>query len=79
MITIKKESEIELLRQGGKILGQIMKQLLGEVKPGVTTGHLEKMADFLIAEAGGRPSFKGFKQNQSDPAFPSALCASINN
>lgn len=79
MITIKKENEIELLRQGGKILGQIMKQLTQEVKPGVTTGHLEKMADFLIREAGGRPSFKGFKQDQSDQPFPTALCACINN
>ncbi|MDO8667599.1 MAG: type I methionyl aminopeptidase [bacterium] len=79
MITIKKVDEIELIRQGGKILGQIMKKLISEVKPGVTTGHLEKLADFLIIEAGGRPSFKGFKQSAGDRPFPTALCASINN
>ena len=79
MITIKQKNEIELLRQGGHILGQIMKQLLSEIKPGVTTGHLEKMADFLIKEAGGRPAFKGFKQDKDDDPFPTVLCASINN
>jgi methionyl aminopeptidase len=79
MITIKQENEIELLRQGGQILGQIMKQLISEVKPGVTTGHLEEMANFLIGQAGGRPSFRGFKQAKSDQPFPTALCACINN
>jgi methionyl aminopeptidase len=78
MITIKKDNEIPLLRQGGKILGQIMKKLIAEVKPGVTTGHLEQMADFLIKKAGGRPSFKGFKPDKDDQPFPTVLCACIN-
>jgi len=79
MITIKKNNEIEVLRQGGKILGQILKQLMAEVKPGVTTGHLEQMADFLIKKAGGRPSFKGFKSDKDDKPYPTALCACIND
>ncbi|MDD4271532.1 MAG: type I methionyl aminopeptidase [Patescibacteria group bacterium] len=79
MITIKKDNEIELLRQGGKILGQILKQLAAEVKPGVTTGHLEQMADFLIKKAGGRPAFKGFKSDADDKPYPTALCACIND
>jgi len=79
MITIKKDNEIELLRQGGKILGSILKQLIAEVRPGVTTGHLEQMADFLIKKAGGRPSFKGFKSDKDDKPYPTALCACINN
>jgi methionyl aminopeptidase len=79
MITIKKDNEIDLLRQGGHILGQIMKQLLLEVKPGATTGHLEEMANLLIERADGRPSFKNFKQEESDLPFPTALCTCINN
>jgi len=79
MITIKKDNEIELLRQGGKILGQILKQLIVEVKPGVTTGHLEQMANFLIKKAGGRPSFKGFKSDKDDKTYPTALCVCIND
>ena len=79
MITIKKDNEIELLRQGGKILGQILKQLIAEIKPGATTGHLEQMADFLIKTAGGRPSFKGFKSDKDDKPYPTVLCTCVNN
>lgn len=79
MITIKKDKEIELLRQGGKILARILKQLLAEVKPGATTGHLEQMADFLIKQVGGRPAFKGFKSAKNDKPYPTVLCACINN
>jgi len=79
MITIKKDNEIELLRQGGKILGQILKQLIAEVRPGVTTGHLEQMANFLIKKSGGRPSFKGFKSDEGDKPYPTALCACVND
>ncbi len=79
MITIKKENEIVLLRQGGKILGQILKQLISEVSPGVTTGHLEQMADFLIKKSGGRPSFKGFKSDKDDKPYPTTLCTCIND
>jgi methionyl aminopeptidase len=79
MISIKNENEIELLRQGGKILGQVMKKLLKEIKPGATTGHLEEMACFLIERAAGRPSFKGYRADNKDKPFPTALCACIND
>ncbi|MDD4901321.1 MAG: type I methionyl aminopeptidase [Patescibacteria group bacterium] len=79
MITIKKPEEIELLRQGGKILGQVMKALIAEVKPGVTTGHLEEMADFLIRQAQGRPSFKGYQSGEEDRPYPTILCTCIND
>ncbi len=79
MIIIKNEKQIELMRRGGEILGQIFKKIILEVKPGVTTGHLEEMADFLISEAGGRASFKGYKTKDDLMAFPTALCTSIND
>jgi len=79
MITIKNDKEIVILRQGGRILGQIMKQLIKEVKPGATTGHLEQVADFLIKQAGGRPSFKGFRAEKNDQPFPTAICACLND
>ncbi|MFH1255640.1 MAG: type I methionyl aminopeptidase [bacterium] len=79
MITIKNQSEIEWLRKGGKILGQILKKIMAEAKPGATTGHLEQMADFLIKKAGGRPSFKGFKSNKGDKPYPTVLCTCVND
>ncbi len=72
MIRIYSENEIEILRQGGKILAKIIEELKKEVKPGVTTKHLNKVAEDLVFSWGAKPSFKGFE------GFPSALCTSIN-
>jgi methionyl aminopeptidase len=79
MIIIKTPKEIEIMRRGGRILAEILKQVAIAAKPGATTGHLEKMACDLIKAAGGRPSFKGYKSMHDARAFPTALCASINN
>lgn len=79
MIIIKTKKEIAIMREGGKILSRILKEVSGMVKPGVTTGELEEKAIKLIAKAGGRPSFKGFKSVLEAKAFPTALCTSINN
>ncbi len=67
------------MRKGGKILAGILKKLINEVNPGITTGHLEKMACDLIKQAGGRPSFKGYKSMHDAQGFPTALCTSINS
>jgi len=79
MITIKKKEEIEKLREGGKILASILDKIAKEVKPGITTADLEKMACDLIKAAGGRPSFKGYQSLLDDKPFPTAFCASIND
>jgi methionyl aminopeptidase len=77
MITIKTKEEIEVLRAGGKILSQILKRLAAEVKPGVSTEHLEDLACKLIEKAGGRPAFKDYEMG-GDVYFPAALCTSVN-
>ena len=79
MVTIKKENEIALIREGGHILSGILKKIAAEVKPGVKTDYLEKMACDLIKQAGGRPAFKGYKTFLDDKGFPTALCTSIND
>ncbi len=72
MISIKSEQEIQIMREGGKILAQIMKELEKKVEPGVTTKYLDKVAKDLVLKYKGKPSFKGHE------GFPAALCASIN-
>lgn len=79
MIIIKTKKEIEIMKEGGNILAEVMRKLTKEVKPGITTGYLEKMACDLISKAGGRPSFKGYKAILNAKGFPTALCASIND
>ncbi len=72
MITIKSKKEIEVMREGGKILARIMKELEKRVKPGITTIELNRAAEALILKSGGKCSFKGYE------GYPTCLCASIN-
>ncbi len=72
MITIKSESEIELMRQAGKILRDTLNMLGENVKPGVTTKELDKLAHNYILSRGAKPSFLGYG------GFPASICASVN-
>lgn len=79
MSYIKSQSEIEKIKQGGKILGGILQKLGDMVSPGITALEIDKEAERLIKEAGGRPAFKGYRGRKSEPAFPSTICASCND
>jgi len=79
MIPIKSRQEIEIIKEGGKILAKIMKELEGKVKPGITTKELDRLAESLILKSGSRCSFKGYKDDgESVRPFPTCLCTSIN-
>ena len=78
MIYIKTEAEIEVLREGGKILANILKTLMSQVKPGARTKDLEAVAIKMIEEAGGAPAFLDYPMG-GGIYFPSALCVSIND
>ena len=79
MIILKTEKEIEIMRQGGRRLAGILQRLGKEVRPGVTTRELERLACELIARAGGRPSFKGYQSKYDKKPYPTALCISVND
>lgn len=78
MIRLKTKSDIEKLRLGGKILSSVLDEVEKNIKPGITTQSLTDLAEKLIKEQGGRPSFKGYKAAWSDGVYPAALCVSIN-
>ena len=61
------------MREGGKILAEILKKLEKAVKPGITTNDLEKLADELILSYGVESSFLGFD------GYPNILCTSLND
>jgi len=72
MITTKTEKEIQTIREGGKILATVIKELEKMAKPGLTTRDLDRAAEALILSAGAKPAFKGYE------GFPYSLCVSIN-
>lgn len=73
MITMKTPEEIAVMAEGGKILAGILKKLVAEVRPGMSTKELDRLAESLIFNAGAKPSFKGYQK------FPATLCASVND
>ncbi len=79
MSMIKKSEEIKVIRAGGKILAAILGQLVNEAKPGVKTIDLDQLAEKLILEKGGVPSFKNYRDHKDDPPFPTTICASVND
>ncbi len=76
--TIKTPEEINIIREGGRLLTQILEKVLAKAQPGVTTETLDVYAEKLIVQAGGVPSFKGYQSHDDDPPFPSTLCTSVN-
>jgi len=72
MIPIKTDSEIKIMRENGKILASIMKELEGKIEPGIITKELDRLAQSLVLKYNGIPSFKDYE------GFPASLCVSIN-
>lgn len=78
MVYLKSAAEIKVIKEGGRRLARILQQLLKAIKPGTATADLEALADKLIREAGGRPSFKNYPLGNG-LFFPTALCVSLND
>lgn len=72
MIQIKTREEIELMRESALIVSKTLGILAKEVKPGVTTLHLDKLAEEFIRDQGAIPGFLGLYD------FPNTLCMSPN-
>ncbi|WP_297630576.1 type I methionyl aminopeptidase [uncultured Clostridium sp.] len=73
MIFLKNDSEISKMRAAGRIVGETLLLLEKNIKPGISTADLNKIADDFIVSRGAKPSFKGLY------GFPAALCISIND
>ncbi|MFH1291577.1 MAG: type I methionyl aminopeptidase [bacterium] len=76
---IKSPEAIKQIEKGGKILGEILSKLVKVCKPGISTWEVDQLAEDMILKAGGKPSFKGYRNRLEDTPFPSTICASINH
>lgn len=77
MVTRKSRREIDKMRTAGRIVAEVLALVESELKPGVTTGHLDRLAERHIRAAGATPSFKGYG-HPGNP-FPASLCISIDS
>jgi methionyl aminopeptidase len=72
LIVRKSRAELETMREGGQITAACLRMLAENVRPGVTTQELDRMAEEFIFDRGGKPEFKGYQ------GFPASICASPN-
>jgi methionyl aminopeptidase len=77
-IILKSPREIELMRDAGRVVREVLESVRRATRPGVTTGELNAVAENLIAQAGGIALFKGQRCPTAKLPFPAALCTSVN-
>jgi methionyl aminopeptidase len=72
MVTLKSKREIEIMREAGRIVAEILLILRDQALAGVTTRELDRIAEEEAHRRNARPAFKGYR------GYPGSLCASIN-
>jgi methionyl aminopeptidase len=72
-LNLKSAEEIELMRESALIVSKTLGMLASEIKPGVTTLKLDKLAESFIRDHGAIPGFLGLYD------FPNTLCVSPNS
>ena len=74
MVEILSDYELEKMREAGRLTAMVLKELRKAAVPGVSTKHLDDIAQRIIKEAGGTAPCVGY----GEPPFPAAICTSIN-
>ena len=72
MVYLRDANEIESIRRSARLVGRTLRMLGHHVRPGITTGELDRLAEAFIRDHGGRPAFKGYR------GFPASICPSVN-
>jgi len=72
-IELKTSREIDILRAAGRLAAVVLRKVLGEIRPGVSTKRLDTIAEKEIRSLGAVPAFLGYH------GFPATLCVSIND
>jgi methionyl aminopeptidase len=72
MVYLRDEKEIQGIRAAAEVVAETLRLLEREVAPGVTTAHLDRVAEAFIRSRGARPAFKGYR------GFPASICPSVN-
>lgn len=70
MTNLKTGEEIEIMREGGKRLRQVVQELMPQITVGITTKEIDKRGENLIIKQGGEPSFKKVSGYQWTTCLP---------
>lgn len=78
MIYIKTQKEIDFIRESCRIVAETLRLVKSNVRVGVTTNELDRIAEDYIRSNDAIPAFKGYSQGGL-PGFPGSICTSIND
>lgn len=73
MIYVKDAEQIELMRESNLVLGKMLGEMAKQVRPGISTLELDRIAEEFIRDNGALPGCKGFE------GYPNTLCTSVND
>ena len=77
MIYIKTQKEIDFIRESCRIVAETLRLVKSNVKTGITTIELDRIAEDYIRSNSAVPAFKGYSQGGL-PGFPGSVCTSVN-
>jgi methionyl aminopeptidase len=77
MIALKTQDETAKMREAGVIVAEILAACRAAVRPGVTTGELDRIAADILKKRGATSNFKGYGVPVLPP-FPGVICTSVN-
>jgi methionyl aminopeptidase len=77
MITLKTPQDTAKMREAGRIVAEMLAACRAAVRPGVTTGELDRIAADVLRRHGATSNFKGYGVPVLPP-FPGVICTSVN-
>jgi len=72
LVTLKSDSQIAMMRRAGAIVAEMLARTSAAVRPGITTGELDRIAAQILTEHGAESSFLGYY------GYPATICTSVN-
>ena len=67
------------MRRAGRVVAEVLDLIEAELRPGVSTAHLDAIAEAHIRASGATPSFKGYPGINPQRPFPASVCISIDD
>lgn len=77
VIIIKDPKEIAVMRDANRIVAEILARIGEIIKPGITTGELDAVADVMIRKSKADSAFRGYRMRDNEP-YPACVCSSVN-
>ena len=79
MIFLKSPQEVEIMRTANRIVSEILAELREVIRPGISTGEIDRISSDWIKKKGVRSAFKGYQMRNGTVPFPATICISLND